>query len=715
MRCILLPFPLLSLSLAPAVAQQPPPTHTVAVVDTLFGTPVRDPYRWLEDLEAPEVQAWFRAQGAHTRDRLDALPGHAAILERLHRLAADASPDVSLPYEVDGRWFYTMRRSVEPVARGYVRDVRTGEERMLVDPATLEADNRADVNRLVTFVPSPDGRMVLYGITTDGSESVQLRVREVASGRDIEGPFRNQFEETAWWDPTGRAFYYWRPAEPSPDAPPGDVSAYFDIDLVRHNLGTEPASDVAVLRSWPLVEFSPGDSLAIGHRADANTAWYIAPAAEVASGTPVWQLLFPVEDSVLSVIPHGSDLYVFTRKGTPRIVRMSRDRPELSTAEPLMQGDSPVTLQNIARARDGIYVQWYSAGVNRLTRIPWGARPEPVELPPGSSIQGSDRYGSKVRTDPSHDGALLTLENWTASARHYRYDPAVGRLEALAVSPASAVDRLHDHVAETLYASSHDGTRVPLTIVRPEPLVLDGSLPVVLEVYAAYGVPWFRAQTPGPWSDVGGAWAVCHARGGGYYGEAWHRAGQTTSKPNSWLDFIACAEHLVREGYTRPQRMVAAAGSAGGIAVGRAIIEKPSLFAGAIITNGVLDAIRGETTPVGQANIPEFGSAATEDGFRGLLAMSSYHHVREATAYPAVMLETGLDDIRVTPWQSAKMAAALQAATTSGRPVLLRVEHTGGHVSGALPVDRRLLLVADNYAFWMAAMGLPPYSAPGNR
>jgi prolyl oligopeptidase len=484
-----------------------------------------------------------------------------------------------------------------------------------------------------------------------------------------------------------------------------------DIRVVRHRLGADAASDAVVLSGWSVVERFPGDTLALGHGAGEG-AWYSARATDVAAGTPVWRDLFALEDSVVAVLPRDSDLYVLTRKGTPRIVRTRRDAPDLDAPDTLMTGGEGTTLQYIVGARDGIYVQWYSAGVNRLTRIPWAGRPEAIPLPPGTSIQGSDRYGSQVRVDPERNGALLTIESWTAAPRHYRYDPGIGRFEDLLLSPVAATDRLAGYVAETLYAPSHDGVRVPLTLVRPEDVARNGSLPLVLEVYAAYGERWFRAITPDPWTDVGGAGADCHARGGGYYGASWHRAGRTSSKPNSWLDYIACADHLVREGHTRPQRIVAATGSAGGITVGRAITERPDLFAGAFISNGVLDALGNSTTPVGRANASEFGSLETEDGFRALLAMSPYHHVRAGTPYPAVTLWTGLEDERVPAWESAKMAAALQAATSSGQPVLLRVQLTGGHVSGALPADEALLRGADTIAFLMAAAGLPPYRVP---
>jgi prolyl oligopeptidase len=206
--------------------------------------------------------------------------------------------------------------------------------------------------------------------------------------------------------------------------------------------------------------------------------------------------------------------------------------------------------------------------------------------------------------------------------------------------------------------------------------------------------------------------AQCHVRGGGYYGQAWHRAGLKATKPNTWLDFIACAEHLVEEGYTTPERLVALGGSAGGVTVGRAITERPELFSGAVLMNGALDAVRWEETPAGPPNVHEFGSIATEEGFRALLEMSALHHVRPGTAYPAVLLSVGLNDARVAPWESGKMAAALKAATTSGKPVLLRIDEAAGHMPQEQAADQVRQLVADVYAFVMARTGMPPYRPP---
>jgi prolyl oligopeptidase len=702
---------------ASLAAQQPPPTPVRLVVDTLYGTAVPDPYRWLENLEAPEVRAWFRSQGAYARAALDSLPGHADVLARLREIDSAASPVVSLPREAGGRWFFTMRKADQAAAHGYARDVRTGGERELVDPATVPgAGGEA---RLATFVPSPDGRLVIYGITTGGGEQITLRVRDVATGRDVDGPVeRNQFEGTAWWDPSGRVFYYWR-AEPPSDSTQGPGIA---VRLTRHRIGDRPSHDVTVSPPDPsglgfaILEFGASGTVALGGvgYGQGLASWFAAPAAAVATGTPSWRRLFGEPDSVRAIVPHGAELYVLTLKGTPRILRTRLDAPRLAAADTVMVGGKEI-LQNMSGARDGIYVQLFSDGVNRLARIPWGGRPQAIELPAGTSAAEAD-VGGQVETDPRRSGALLMLSSATAVTRPFRYDPASRSLGALSLRPPGRYDRLEGHVFETVFATSHDGVHVPLSILRPERLARDGSSPVILSVYGAYGLvdpPGFEPSQL-PWLEAGGVSATCHVRGGGYYGETWHRAGQVESKPNSWLDLIACAEHLVSEGYTRPVRLVIVGGSAAGIAVGRAMTERPDLLAGVMISNGVLDALRNERTPVGAVNRDEFGSASTEAGFRSLLAMSAYHHVRPATSYPAALLMTGLDDIRVPSWEPGKMAAALLAATTGGRPVLLRVNETGGHASMAVSGERLRLLRTDWYTFAMWAAQLPEFRPPQN-
>ena len=716
-----------------------PATRRVAQVDTHHGVAVADPYRWLEDGRSEEARAWFRAQGRYARGVLDTLPGHDALLARMRAIGAAAPPEVSLPQEAGGRWFYTVRRAGEPVARGYVRDGATGAERLLVDPASVGGSGAVGANALVTFRPAPDGRRVLYGVTSGGSEAVVLRVRDVATGRDVGAAVdRNRLDVNAWL-PDGRAFLYLQLPDRPAGAPP--TAVFRDMGVRRHRVGdTTGAADPEVFSAaavgldptlFPAVAVDALSGLAFATLrtgVERHLAVFVAPLAAVAgegghaAHTPAWRPLFGLADSVLAVAAHGPDLYVLMRKGAPRgrVVRTRLAAPDLATADVVVP-EGAGSLQGMDAALDGVYVREFAAGGVGLTRRPWGGRAtrpaQPVALPPGTSV-------GSVRAQPLRPGVLLTLDSWTAVGRAYRYDPARARLASLPLRPASPYDRLDGYVAETVGVPSHDGVRVPLTIVRPARVARDGHLRVLLAGYGAVGRtdppsflpelrPWYE-----PWSeargDAGGATAVCHVRGGGYYGAAWHAAGRQATKPNSWRDFVACAEYLVHAGYTRPARLAVTGASAGGITVGRAVTERPDLFAAAVIAAGVLDAVRFETTPGGPANVREFGSVATEAGFRGLLAMSPVHHVRPGTAYPAVLLTAGLNDPRVPAWQPGKMAAALQAASTSGRPVLLRVDEAAGH--GAAGTDDALRrYLADFLAFILAATGAPtlqPTAAP---
>jgi prolyl oligopeptidase len=263
-------------------------------------------------------------------------------------------------------------------------------------------------------------------------------------------------------------------------------------------------------------------------------------------------------------------------------------------------------------------------------------------------------------------------------------------------------------------ARSGDGTLVPLSITYPKNMKFDGSNPTLLDGYGAYGIsepPFFRS-TRLAWYERGGVYAVCHVRGGGEFGEEWHLAGKGNTKPNTWHDFIACAQYLIDHKYTSPARLAGTGGSAGGILIGRTITERPNLLGAAIDVVGASDMLRIETTANGVPNIPEFGSIKTEDSFKALYAMSTYHHVQDRTAYPAVLLETGINDPRVDPWQMAKLTARLQAATASGKPVLLRVEYAGGHggIGGTKKQAQETL--ADEWSFLLWQFGVPEFQPP---
>ena len=320
-----------------------------------------------------------------------------------------------------------------------------------------------------------------------------------------------------------------------------------------------------------------------------------------------------------------------------------------------------------------------------------------------------DGYASGRIAGARSDGAgvMVRTASWTRAGATYAYDPATNRFTDMQLMPVGKFDNVSGYESIEVEIPSHDGVLVPLSVVYKSGLKLDGTNPTYLTGYGAYGLSRDVGFSPTilAWLERGGVYAVSHVRGGGENGEAWHLAGQKLTKPNTWKDFIACGEYLISRGYTSRERLAGQGGSAGGILIGRAITERPDLFAAALLDVGSLDAVRAEFTTNGVPNIQEFGTVTREDEFRGLLEMSSYHHVKDGTKYPAVMLSHGINDPRVEPWMSAKMAARLQAATASTKPVLLRMDYHAGHGIGSTKLQQ-LQGLADKYAFLLWQMGM---------
>ena len=339
-----------------------------------------------------------------------------------------------------------------------------------------------------------------------------------------------------------------------------------------------------------------------------------------------------------------------------------------------------------------------------MLRIPYGAHPVPerVNLPFDGGIDS-------VAADPRVPGVLLSMTSWTKAPKIYSFDPDSKAVTDTRLQSAGPHDDPADIESEEVKAKSYDGTLVPLSIVHSKGLKRDGSNPIILTGYGGYGIPEtpFFIPVLSAIYERGVVFATCHARGGGEYDEEWHLAGKGPTKPNTWRDFIACAEYLIQNKYTSSARLAGSSGSAGGIMIGRAITERPDLFGVAFIAVGVFDMLRLEGTSNGAINLAELGSTKTKPGFDALYAMSPYHHVKDKTAYPAVLLTTGANDNRVDSWQAAKMTARLQAATASGKPVLLRVDYEAGHGGGSESQFQESLADQTSFEFWQ--FGLPEF------
>ena len=709
---------------APGSTSAPPRAPVRAVTDHYFGAKVADPYRYMENLNDPEVQSWMKVQNDSTRAALAAISGREQLLTRIREL------DQSVPQVRAGRLpgdLYLLLKMLpgENTRKLYLRRGLNGQDRLLVDPEKITlapADQGKGTNVITGLAVSNNGGLIALGIEPGGDElHGELQVIDVGTGRET-GDVIPQVGAEAWmpyWLPDDHSFVYGRLQALPPGAPAAEVRQKFRAYL--HILGTDPGKDQPVFGYGvvPSIKVDPSLIASVRTQPDSrwaqgilngsttpNSAYYIESVTELGKTNTAWRKVADFSDGVTDIALHNDDLYLLTYKNAPRyqVLRTDARRPDLASAEVVVApGQAVVTGMN--PAQDALYVQLLDGGISRVMRVPYGPHPQvqPVALPfAGSAF---------IDTDPRLPGALLYLASWTNAFKIYEYDPRTKQATDTQLQPTGPFDEPANIESIEVKVSSYDGTLIPLSVSYPKNIKLDGSNPTLLEGYGAYGIsdpPYYEPMRLA-WHEKGGVYAVCHVRGGGEYGEEWHLAGKGSTKPNTWRDFIACAQYLIDKNYSSPTRLAGEGVSAGGILIGRTITSQPELFAAAIDKVGMSDTLRSEQTQNGETNIPEFGSVNTEAGFKALYEMSAYDHVQEGTAYPAVLLETGMNDPRVDPWHMAKMTARLQAATASGKPVLLRVDYAGGH--GAMGATREQAdeQLADEWSFLLWQFGVPEF------
>jgi prolyl oligopeptidase len=691
----------------------PPATPVEPVTETFHGVAVTDPYRWMEDMKTPRWQDWLRAQSDYSAAVLSRIPGRDKLRARLLQLA-DAGEFVGDLQQAGGRVFYLKSEPGLSVRRLFMRPAAGGRERLLIDPEVLPRERGASHHAIDFFTPSPDGKRVAVGISQGGSEDSVLRVYDLETRQFLHGAIdRTGLNEGGVaWLPDGKGFFYNRLPAPAAD---GSAERYNKSALYLHRLGTMADKDVAVF-GWgvdPRRSFAVPDlpfmltaadskwALAVVLHGDApEISVYAAPLAAVKGAATPWRRLIGPQDTVTTVALAGDAVYALSQKEASfrKLLRYDLARPEAAPTLALPEGR--IVLQRLAVARDAVYVKALDGGVGRLLRLPRvGGAVQPVALPFDGTID-------ELVTTVEQPGALVALESWTRAPAVYRVG-ADGTVTATDLQKPVKLD-LSGIEASRVLVKSHDGVEVPLSILAPKGAARDGSHPTVVRGYGAYGIalePRF-STAPLAWIERGGVLATCHVRGGGEFGADWHNAGRiiTGTKQNTVSDFIACAEYLVAQGYTTRAKLAGSGGSAGGITIGGAIAQRPELFAAAHSAVGVSDLLRMEFTPNGAPNVAEFGSISDPMQFKQLLAISPYHGIKDGVAYPAVIVTTGANDPRVDAWLPGKFAARLQAATSSGKPVLLRVDYDAGHGMGSTRAQRAAE-TADVWSFFLWQMG----------
>ncbi len=697
-----------------AAAQGQPVAPLRPVTDDYFGTPVVDNYPYMEDLGNADVKAWMKAQADFTRSKLDAIPARKPLLERIHALSNADLRRGGFVRRGD-RYFYEVFVPGAQLPKLYYRDGLKGEEHLLLDPGAMGKGTDTHF-ALDFFEPSWDGKLLAYGVSVGGSEKSVLHVMDVATGAVQPEAIDRTSDSLVSWRPDNRSFFYLRYVKPTPGMP-ADQTMY-NARTYLHKLGAKTDGDgdavvfgrgVSAKLDVPegqgtYVIVSPDSRYAVAvanHNMDDNPSTvYVAPLAQVTdAGTP-WKKVADVDDGVTQFHLHGDTLYVLSQKNAPRfrLLALPLARPELKNATVVIPEGAGV-LTDVRLAQDGLYTRERDGAVSHLHRVSFdGKQSHPIATP----FEGN--VGVPV-TDAHQPGALYGIRGWLQSTRVMGYDAAKDRSDDTGLNLPSSID-MSGYEAEEVFATSYDGTRIPLSILHRKGLAMDGSHPTILEGYGSYGLSLEPGMNPTnlAWLERGGVFAIAHVRGGGEYGEGWHMGGYKLNKLNTVQDFIACGQYLVDRHYTAPARLAGEGGSAGGITVGGALTLRPDLFGVILDLVGMSDSLRFETEPNGPPNVVEFGSTKTEAGFHGLYAMSTYARVRDGVAYPAVIFSTGANDPRVAPWQMAKMAARVQAATSSKRPVLLRVDYDAGHGIGSSNSQYENEL-ADLWSFSLWQMG----------
>jgi prolyl oligopeptidase len=685
-----------------AGAGGPPQAERRPVNETLHGQKITDDYRWLEDGNDPAVTRWSEAQNRYARELLDRSPVRTPLRARVKDLVNAMSPSY---FDLQRRGGLLFARKFQPPREQPLLVVLKSaddpaSERVLLDPVKFDA--RA-ITTIDFYVPSRDGELLAVSLSERGTEDGTLHLFEVGTGRKLPDVIPRVHGGTALgsvaWAGDGRGLYYTRYPRPG-ERPREDMNFYQQVWY--HKLGTRPEEDrYAVGKEFPRIAVIDLESSEDGRHVLATVGngdggdyalHLLMPGGK-------WQQVAAFADGV----KHGAfgrdgNLYLLSRKGAPRgqVLRVPLSAPVLAKAQTFApQGEGVV--QAVVPTSGRVYVVELVGGTSRLRALDLrGGAAAEVPVLPVSSVGAVERLAG--------DEILYRNESFLEPGAWYRYSPAAGKPVKTALRETSPVD-FSDVEAVRRQATSKDGTRVPLTILLRRGTRLDGKNPTLLTGYGGFGVSLTPGFGPGRkvWLEQGGVMAIANLRGGGEFGEEWHKAGNLTRKQNVFDDFIACAELLIAERYTSPAHLAIEGGSNGGLLMGAVTTQRPELFRVVVAHVGIYDMLRFALWPNGQFNATEYGDVKDPEHFKALYGYSPYHRVKDGTLYPAVLFMSGQSDPRVNPADSRKLAARLQAATRSGRPILLR---TSGSGHGATNLSDRIEQIVDKYTFIFAQLGM---------
>jgi len=655
------------------------------VTDALHGQAVTDPYRWMENAADPDWLPWLRANDAQARAALEALPNYRAMNERLHELGSGFTR-VSLPYEFGDRLLYL---SQAPQSGWPVLKERTGAtERVLFDPGTVAA-TPGDVS-IEFWVASPDGRYMIFGLGSGGTEEAVIHILDLQSGALLDERIPRCLAPAPYWLEDGSGFFYTQLGV----GVRGSLDYRADLRARFHRLGEDPSQDRVVMaqgmfdavqvdrHDTPVIKVFAGSRWALCETGTLVTkGLWCAPLADVLAGRPDWKMLFEPGRGAPEHYLDGDHLWIWGSVSETESMVSTLDITTPPYVETVMATLNGGLISQSAFADEGLYLSVDGGTTAQLFFIPREGDGRELPLPFEAAINDV-AYGADRRS------VFLHMSTWLEPDSVWRYRPSKGYRQ-IELAPGPAVDTSAYRVQNGSVVA-RDGAEVPVTLISRRGLARNGQAPCCVVAYGAYGQSLTASFDPMSIAllEQGGIKVIAHVRGGGELGREWWMAGLGPTKANTWRDLIDVCQDLVNDGWTSSSRLAISGGSAGGIAVGRAMTERPDLFGLVASSGGVLNPLRFEFEANGLANVPEFGSIATQDGFNGLLAMDTLHSISDGVRYPAVLLTHGDNDPRVSTWHSAKAAARLRAAGAPGSgPVLFRVNFGRGHLIDSIDDD----------------------------
>ena len=688
-----------------------PPARVTGQVDKYFGTEVADPYRWMEDVDSPEVKTWVDAQNVLTQSFLKDVPARDKIHARLMEL--NDYERFSAPEQNGGRYFYRRNSGLQNQAVLYWQQGLDGEPKVLLDPNTLAKDGTVALD---SFTVTDDGRLMAYALAEAGSDVQKVHVRTVATGVDLPDVVDYVKFSGVDWLKDGSGFFYSSFGVPRTEAERAEVLKHAAVfhKVYFHKLGTPQSADVVVFERpddkevlsnagvsgdghWLFLYQSKGHTNSLAVKDLTRPDWKNPGAALIQVAR--------VDDATYTPVGTvGGELWMRITKDAPNasIVKVDLAHPERANWKVLVP-ESDHLLESAAMVHDGLVLSYL---VDARSEIEWrgldGALKQKVALPGIGSASVTGGRRKDVET-------FFTFTNYTTPPTVYRLDlktlgSSVWKQPKLTFDPAQYETKL-------LFATSKDGTRVPLFVTARKGVKLDGTNPTLLYGYGGFNISLGPAysSTRLAWMELGGVYAEAILRGGGEYGEKWHHAGTKLQKQNVFDDFIGCAEYLIKSGYTSPRKLAINGGSNGGLLVGAVELQRPELFGAVLAQVGVMDMLRFDKFTIGYAWKSDYGSPSdNEEEFKAIRKYSPLHNVHPGTRYPPTMILTADHDDRVFPAHSFKFAATMQAAaekTPGAAPVLIRVETRAGH-GGGMPLSKQLDSAADMYAFLVKELAI---------